>query len=311
VLEPSQSFSPQTSRYGSIGEGGEWRQAIEAYYQDNVEAAYQIALSLGAGFGGSALNWYRMIEGEALARQQGTVQKITDWLQIEKVDNELQGVHGLEETVQAACEEVAERLGWTFEVPTLVTVLVREADNPWHGARFGYAVDKVPYDKVCVPNAVCHDPEQLRSVIAHEYSHIVTLNLTDNRAPQWLEEGIAMFIQGEPLASSFAPFHARPSDWLSPHDLDLAFGVDRRDAETHRAVRHAYQQAAVLVHYLHSLAGEEGLRRLLRAFTNNSLWDEVKINVLGAPSVEEALHEVYKVGQGEVFELAFKWSAGR
>ena len=66
----------------------------------------------------------------------------------------------------------------------------------------------------------------------------------------------------------------------------------------------AYAQGALIVRYLHSLGGEVKLAKLLRAFVDHGLWAEVKINLLGEPSVDEALHDVYGFHQKELFERA-------
>jgi hypothetical protein len=276
---------PLAVRYGSLGEGGEWREAIEAYYRDEMEAAFALAQALGAGYGGASLRWYRMIEGEALAREASEIRETAPWLKIEGGADD--------EAVRRACEGVAARLGWDFSEGVLVTVLPPEVDAPWHGARYGYCVDKVPYDKICIRARAAHDPE---AVVAHEFAHAVTLNLTQNRAPHWLDEGLAMLMEGDR--------HRPPTLWQEPDALDRVFEADRRDHDGLMRAEEAYAQAAVLVRTLHRLGGDESLRRLLRAFTNNGLWDEIKINLLGEPSVEEALHEVYGIGRAELFERA-------
>lgn len=77
------TLAPLAFRYGSVGEVGEWREAIAAYYRDEMPQAYALALALGTGYGGSALGWYRMIEGEALTRERATVEELAPWLSIE------------------------------------------------------------------------------------------------------------------------------------------------------------------------------------------------------------------------------------
>ena len=72
---PERPYAPLTSRYGSVGQNGEWNEAIEAYYWDRLPESFAIAQALGAGFGGAALRWYRMIEGEALTRQASEVRE--------------------------------------------------------------------------------------------------------------------------------------------------------------------------------------------------------------------------------------------
>jgi hypothetical protein len=124
--------------------------------------------------------------------------------------------------------------------------------------------------------------------------------LTQGRVPHWLDEGLAMLMEN-------APFH-RSADWLDPAALNAAFEADRRDEEGLSRSGAAYVQSAQIVRHLHAIGGDEKLARLLRAFTNNNLWDEIKINLLGEPSAEEALHEVYGLGQAALFEAARRYN---
>jgi hypothetical protein len=273
---------------------------LEHYHWDRVDIAYQQANDLGAAYGASTLGWFRMIEGEALTRERGAIDKVTEWLQVETVQAELEEVEGLNETILAACDEVAGRLGWTHDQPAMVSVLTTEADAPWHGARFGYFIDKYPFDKICIPNRACYDPDETRSVVAHEYTHLVVLNRCLGRAPEWLQEGLAMLMEGQPPR--------RVREWLRPEALDQAFHGERRDPRLYGRVWHAYQQAAILGAYLHSLEGDAGIARLLGNFGNNTFWQEVKINLLGEPGVEEALRETFGFGVRELFERASSWS---
>ena len=288
-------YEPLTARYGSIGESGEWKLAIDAYYRDEMPAAYAVAVRLGAGFGGAALRWYRMIEGEALTRERATVESLEPWLSLEHDPHEWRPDEAHRDALRSACAGVAERLGWDFALPVRATVLLAEVDAPWHGARAGYCVDKVPYDKVCLPLRAVQEPESLKRVMAHEFTHVVNLNLTQARIPHWLDEGLAMLMEGD------AP---QGSGWLDPEPLNAAFEEDRRTDEGLRHSQDAYAQAAVLVRRLHRLQGDAGLQSLLRAFTNNSAWSEIRIGLLGQSGADEALREVYGLGEGELFAQA-------
>ena len=288
-------YAPLTSRYGSIGETGEWREAIEAYYRDEMPQAYGMAQRLGAGYGGAALRWYRMIEGEALTRERAAVESLEPWLSVEWDVSEMDLGEEHREALRDAARTVAGRLGWNFEMAVRVAVLLGEVDAPWHGARYGYCVDKHPYDKVCVPLRAAVDPRRLRAVMAHEYTHVVTLNLTANRIPHWLDEGLAMLMEGD------AP---RGDRWLDPDALNAAFETDRRVDEGLQNSRQAYAQAAMLVRHLHRQGGDPKLAQLLRAFTNNSAWTEIRINLLGLAGADEALQEVYGFDQQWLFQAA-------
>lgn len=241
---PARPYEPLTARYGSIGEGGEWRLAIDAYYRDDLGPAYAMAQNLGAGFGGAALRWYRMIEGEAMTRERARTEELETWLTVEWDPSELHLTEEHKRALLDPCRRVAERLGWNFEMPVRVAVLLGEADAPWHGARFGYCVDKIPYDKVCLPFRAAQDPAELARVMAHEFTHVVTLNLTQNRIPHWLDEGLAQLMEGA---------DTQGEDWLDPEPLNAAFETDRRTDDGLHHARDAYAQALILVRHLYSI----------------------------------------------------------
>jgi len=287
-------------RLGYVGDGADWKFITDLYYWDKVVEAYERSLEVGALGGGSTLGFFRLIEGEALTRQVSQTVTVTPWLQLETPHGP---VPGLAELTQEVCFEVAGRLGWKFEAQAMVSVLVPEADVPWHSARYGYMMDKYPYDKVCLPAAALMDEFHLRRVIAHEYAHVVTLNLTGNRAPHWVEEGVSTWIEGPLPPDTVKRFRAGQSTWRKPIELETAFGAERRNGENRERIRDAYDQAHLLVDFLVKQKGEAGLRQFLRAFTDNSIWEELKIK-FGEDPVEEALKHVYGMGTRELFEAA-------
>jgi hypothetical protein len=287
---------------GTPGEGRVWKEAMDAYYWDALAASYALVQSLGVGFQGRTLATYRLIEGEAITRAEGRFEKIDDHHTLELTAEVEAAREALVPFCRESIEIVSSRLGWDHAKDGWITVLSPEADVPWNGARAGYMMNKYPYDKICLPTTAIHAPERFSCVLRHEYAHIVILNRTLNRAPNWLQEGIAITMQGLEPRASMEPFR-NGARWLDPIALNAAFELDRREESHHGQVSAAYDQAHLLVTHLGKLMGDVGFRALLGAFTNNSIWTEVKI-ALGEPSAEEALHEVYGFGQKELFQQA-------
>jgi hypothetical protein len=288
-------------RLGYLGDRAEYKLITELYYQDRVIEAYESSLEAGAIGGGAILGFFRMIEGEALTRKNSEVKDLTPHLKFEWPRDSQ--ADGLGETIVAVCEQVSQRLGWKYEADALISILTPEANVPWHSARYGYMMDKYPYDKVCLPAAALEDEEHFNRVLAHEYAHVITLNLSQNRAPQWVEEGISTLIEG-PLDPSVAKrFHSGESEWRQPHDLEAAFGAERRDGENREKIRDAYDQAHLLLDFLQKSQGDEGLRKFLRVFGDHSTWEEIKIQ-LGEEPADEALRQTFHLGQAELFQQA-------
>ena len=99
----------------------------------------------------------------------------------------------------------------------------------------------------------------------HEFTHVITLQMTNQRIPRWLTEGI----------SEFEEKRAHP-EWARPGDLEFAGLLDRGEAiklkdlnsafQNPRTISIAYYEAAQLVEHLVNLYGDAGLRKVLRAY---------------------------------------------
>jgi hypothetical protein len=333
-----------TGRYGAAGESGAWKVAYEHYYWDRLSEAYSAVSELGAGSGGHGLVGFRMIEGEWITRERGVILPVNDWLTIEVIPQEVgsvslgsprpdplprrrepadgeasagsyQGETGLPstlvESVVGACDEVAARFGFEHGPPVLLSVLARESNVPWMPGRHGYCIDKHPYDKICVPSYALHDREDLEHVVQHEYAHVVSLNLSQGRCPLWLDEAVAMVAGGGIDRRAWRLLESGVAEWRDARDLDAAFRGDREDEGARQAVWLAYQQSAVIGHFLASLDGDAGLGRLLRGFSNNTLVQEILMRARGQSAADEALREVYGFGVRELFSEAKGWLSKR
>jgi cytochrome c-type biogenesis protein CcmH/NrfG len=101
----------------------------------------------------------------------------------------------------------------------------------------------------------------------HELAHVITLQMSANRIPRWLTEGISVYEE----------LQARP-EWGRDMDLEFADALERgtviglpelnagfMDPTT---VSMAYYEASLLVEYLVATHGHDGLERLVRAFAD-------------------------------------------
>ncbi len=108
-----------------------------------------------------------------------------------------------------------------------------------------------------------------RDSLAHEYLHYLLVRLTSNRAPIWLQEGVARY--GESL------WRSQESRWFRKVEESLLAGALRAGAlvsfrsmepslvllPTTGKVRLAFAECALAVEYILREWGIEGLRRLL------------------------------------------------
>jgi tetratricopeptide (TPR) repeat protein len=119
----------------------------------------------------------------------------------------------------------------------------------------------------------------------HEIAHVITLQMSNNRVPRWLTEGISVFEEKR----------ARP-EWGREMEVNFAQALDQgkilsiKDLNSGfsdpRMISLAYYQASLLVDYLVTAHGEPTLRRLLRAY-GQGLENEAALKSTFGVSIEE------------------------
>jgi hypothetical protein len=284
-----------------------WQAALELYHLDELEEAYRQIMSHGVGDGGWFLRWYRVIEAEAMTRARSEVMQVAPWLSIELVSSEILDLRGrLIQGTIAACDEIALRLGWTHGAPTRLAILAEEADAPWAANPFGYCVTKEPFEKICLPSYLVDDPDEFFQAVAHEYAHVISLNLSDGFAPRWLEETVSVLAERQFDDCAVQAFASGHEPWLSPEDLELTI-ENAREEEGRDAMWMAYQQAGLIGRYLTSIGGERMLGTLLREHANESVTRNLKLIVTGQDRLEGALQAVYGLTKRRLFAEALTW----
>jgi tetratricopeptide (TPR) repeat protein len=99
----------------------------------------------------------------------------------------------------------------------------------------------------------------------HEMAHVITLQMSNNRVPRWLTEGISVYEEkrarpewGREMEMAFAQA-LEQGQIMSVKDLNAGFSDPNK-------ISLAYYQASLLVDHLVGTQGEPALRRLLRAY---------------------------------------------
>jgi len=123
--------------------------------------------------------------------------------------------------------------------------------------------------------------ENLRSLIAHEISHILLhqspFHEGGMRIPRWFDEGIAMFESkelrmGETMTLAFSVF---TNSLLPLSTLEIYFPSEEKKAHL------AYLQSFSTISYILEVYGEEGLRELLKNLTESGDFEEAIRKGLG------------------------------
>ncbi len=106
---------------------------------------------------------------------------------------------------------------------------------------------------------------QWEATLWHELAHVITLQMSNQRVPRWLTEGISVYEEkkarpewGREMDVTFAGMLNR-GETLKLHDLNAAF----QDPKT---ILLAYYQASLLVDHIMTVYGQEGLNKLLRTY---------------------------------------------
>jgi Tfp pilus assembly protein PilF len=174
------------------------------------------------------------------------------------------------EVAQRAFDDLSARYEFRPEGPILVEVFPRHDDFAVRtlglpgmigalGACFGRVVT------LDSPRARTPGEFNWESTLWHEMAHVVTLQMSNQRVPRWLTEGL----------STFEEKRARP-DWARDQDLGFASDLNSGDVLSLRdlnggfsrpeTISMAYFQASVLVEHIVDEYGESTIHGLLRAY---------------------------------------------
>jgi tetratricopeptide (TPR) repeat protein len=177
-----------------------------------------------------------------------------------------------------AFEEYGRRYNFTPKGPILIEVFnkhddfaVRNVGLPGMvgalGACFGRVVT------MDSPKALPPGSFQWEATLWHELAHVFTIQMSNQRVPRWLTEGV----------SAFEEKRAKP-EWARPNDLEFVTLLNRGETiklkelnaafTNPRTISLAYYQGALLVEHMSQLYGDAGVGKLVRAFADGSDSDE-------------------------------------
>jgi tetratricopeptide (TPR) repeat protein len=106
---------------------------------------------------------------------------------------------------------------------------------------------------------------QWEATLWHELAHVITLQMSNQRVPRWLTEGISVYEEkrarsewGREMDVAFAGMLNR-GETVKLRELNAAF-------QNPKTISMAYYQASLLVEHLVTAYGDTGLRKLLRTY---------------------------------------------
>ncbi len=208
----------------------------------------------------------------------------------------------LEPLLEQAWRELSAKWDYQPEYPVLIEVFEKTED---FAVRSVGLPDIGPLVGICFGKVITLiSPDTLRAnwqeIVWHEFSHVITLQMTRNRIPRWLAEGVAVWEerQGRPYWGRRQGLDlvrgAAEGRYLPVAHLNSAFSGARSSAE----LGFAYFQSYLVVDYIEQTYGFDKLRELVIEY--GLVKDD-----------EQRFREVFAVSMGE-FDAGFqRWIAGR
>jgi cellulose synthase operon protein C len=179
----------------------------------------------------------------------------------------------LEPLLEEAWNTLVKKYGFTPESPVLLEIFKNREDfavrsvglpdlGPLVGICFGKLITLIS------PNTLTANWQE---IVWHEFMHVITLQMTRNRIPRWLSEGISVYEE----------FQGR-EEWGRHQALDIAravqggkiLPVERMDdafwqAQSDDDLNLAYLQSYLVVEYVVSEHGFPVLKKFIQAYRNH------------------------------------------
>lgn len=200
--------------------------------------------------------------------------------------------------------EVAARFKHEPAVKTFIEVFpthdafsVRTTGSPWIGT-VGASTGRVIALVSPRRGEMTMGPFNWAQVLRHEYTHTVTLSVTENRIPHWMTEGLAVQEERTPLKWEWVPmlYSAVTKNELFTMD-NLTWGFVRPKKPTDRSL--AYAQSSWVCRYIEETWGHDAILSMLEEFRQGRTEQETFQKVLDR-SLSQFTSEFFAWAQQQV-----------
>lgn len=281
-----------------------WQAALKAYQRDEILAAYDLARPHVGAYGGSMLATWMSIEAEWRTRMANRMASVSPSITVEwPMDLEPDPVDL--EQAREAWDDVVARFGWQPAAPLTICLLDPHHDVRYFPYRGGYYTNRGSHHKIVLPGGLLGYDDFGRA-LSHEIAHAMVEERAGGLCPIWLNEAIAQVADRSATEGARRRFASSLWPWLNPRELDQAFGANRVDDPGQRVLR-AYMQACLIGQWLARRSqnpGEKQLGDTLDAFTDNGLIKDIWLRIRGYTAADEAIRQVFGIGEEELFQLA-------
>src|SRR5688572_28308449 len=172
------------------------------------------------------------------------------------------------EILEKARVQLTRKYGLELTKPVMVEIFPNQKDFAVRtfGMPGGEGYLGVCFGNVITANSPASHNMNWQSVLWHEFCHVVTLNLTRNKMPRWLSEGISVYEErradlrwGEKINPQYRQFivegKMKPISELSSAFMAPPSGLH---------LQFAYYQSSLVVEFLIERFGQEKLQNILR-----------------------------------------------
>ncbi|MBT5926386.1 MAG: tetratricopeptide repeat protein [Verrucomicrobia bacterium] len=294
-------------------EGSEYQNASIELKPDYAPARLQLAQDL-LRLGNETRGWdlaediheedgynvtaYNLIQLKSVIDGFTTLQNDDFILRMEANEADIFGEQAMELLMEAK-QVISEKYGIELEHPTTVEIFPNQSD-------FGVRTFGMPHNPgflgVCFgdvitansPSSAIGRESNWKAVLWHEFCHVVTLNLTRNKMPRWLSEGISVYEEiernvswGQHMSPDYRQRILR--NQMTPiGELSGAF----MNAESGEDMQFAYYQSSLVVAYIVETHGQESLRNILADLsTGIPINQAIETHTVNVDDLDEAFIE--------------------
>ena len=251
---------------------------------DLADAAMRRALRVGFA-PGSQYDLQRTIEAEYGARRAGAMWRLGEELIVEGAPARWERHWpAIVRELTRAMTDVTRTLNVRWGKPVLITLIPQDDWVEFMHARYGYYAERVETHKVCLPPTAIHPSEILRRAARHEIAHAAVHQLAGDGAPRWLDEGMAVTLEGGSPPDEVRRFSALVQKGVTMSLEQLSAGFESYDVEIGSPRSHfCYAASGAFVGRLAGIHGLGALRELLASIGGGAKVDRAFRSVLGQP----------------------------
>ncbi len=258
ALEQDPNFTPATIQLAQdllrLGEEAEgWRLAQAGFERDGYDVVSYNLITLQEN-----IAKFRTLEDEKF---------------IVRMDAREAEIYGPRVTalLHRAMETLCKKYDWQPTQPVIVEIFADQADFAVRtfGMPGGAGYLGVCFGNVITANSPASQaahPTNWESVLWHEFCHTVTLNLTHNKMPRWLSEGISVYEERQADSRWGQAMTPQYRKWILDGELtpigELSGAFSSPPSGAH--LQFAYFQSSLVVEYIVQTFGFETVQQILK-----------------------------------------------